>query len=261
LEFAFLLGLMIPCGPEKMRYRSTGDVKRAVRPSGRPALAALLAAALLALPNSGITDIRNTKHNLLKIHPELKQQDESAVCVFCHTPSSALNPGATPAWTRNAAGGAYATYDDIGRLGFAGNSAVGSSSMACLSCHDASQALGIELFSFDHPIGVPYRGPYPGAQAFVGAPVTLTWRNPRLQPEEFHPATRAIVENRSVFWVPSDRVSIQRQRTDLPLYTRDSEGAQVPYIECTSCHDPHSENRTFLRNAAGSKLCMTCHDK
>jgi predicted CXXCH cytochrome family protein len=40
----------------------------------------------------------------------------------------------------------------------------------------------------------------------------------------------------------------------------DAEG--LPYIECSSCHDPHSANKTFLRaedNSGG--LCMTCHAK
>jgi predicted CXXCH cytochrome family protein len=69
-----------------------------------------------------------------------------------------------------------------------------------------------------------------------------------------------IVENRRVFWVPSGPASASRRRTDLPLYARQGATGDVPYIECTSCHDPHTENRTFLRTTQAGGLCLTCHD-
>jgi predicted CXXCH cytochrome family protein len=39
-------------------------------------------------------------------------------------------------------------------------------------------------------------------------------------------------------------------------------GSEVPFIECSSCHDPHTTNPLFLRvSNEGSRLCLTCHDK
>jgi predicted CXXCH cytochrome family protein len=84
---------------------------------------------------------------------------------------------------------------------------------------------------------------------------------PRTTIGDFRPAMKGTVENRSVFWVPtSPGGGGSRRRSDLPLYARESAGGVVPYIECTSCHDPHSENRTFLRARVEGGLCLTCHD-
>jgi predicted CXXCH cytochrome family protein len=56
----------------------------------------------------------------------------------------------------------------------------------------------------------------------------------------------------------------RRTRSDLPLYRRtdDVSGQEVAYIECSTCHDPHSNNSKFLRlSNEGSRLCLTCHIK
>ena len=56
------------------------------------------------------------------------------------------------------------------------------------------------------------------------------------------------------------------QGTDFPLYTR-TDGPNTtaqPYVECATCHDPHSANSTFLRLPGGNKgsqVCLTCHAK
>lgn len=55
---------------------------------------------------------------------------------------------------------------------------------------------------------------------------------------------------------------------DFPLYTRTDvnggAGSIEPTVECGTCHDPHSGNRTFLRlvdGNNGSAVCLTCHAK
>jgi predicted CXXCH cytochrome family protein len=49
------------------------------------------------------------------------------------------------------------------------------------------------------------------------------------------------------------------------LYTRNEAtvaGGYQPFVECASCHDPHTENATFLRiSNAGSAVCLACHTK
>ena len=57
-----------------------------------------------------------------------------------------------------------------------------------------------------------------------------------------------------------------RQKTDMQLYTRSvaaiDGGASQPFVECASCHDPHTTNSTFLRvSNAGSAVCLACHTK
>jgi predicted CXXCH cytochrome family protein len=217
---------------------------------------------LLTLPTVSHSGIRNTKHNLmLRDDPGA---DDEAICVFCHTPENVATAGVAPAWNRSNGDSSFSTYDDIGRLGFSGSRAVGSSSMACLSCHDSTQALGVMWFRYDHPVGVPYRGEFPGYQPFIGSGVSRVPNDlgaARSTMGNFRAAMKGTVENRSVFWVPSSPGSgASRRRSDLPLYPRESADGVVLFIECTSCHDPHTENRTFLRVNAAGALCLTCHD-
>lgn len=237
-------------------------VKREISVLTLITLAVVLGGMLLfALPEASYPGVRNTKHNLM-LRNAPPGTDDEAICVFCHTPEDA-SAGAEPAWNRSNGNGPYATYDDIGRLGVSGSRAVGSSSVACMSCHDSTQALGVMAFGYDHPVGVPYRGEFPGFQPYLGSGISRVPNDlgaPRTTTGHFHPAMGGTVENRSVFWVPTSPGSgASRRRTDLPLYARESGAGVVPYIECTSCHDPHSENETFLRTTQIGGLCLTCH--
>jgi predicted CXXCH cytochrome family protein len=198
--------------------------------------------------------------------------DSGEVCVFCHTPMvSDSTLGRAPLWQRSVDGAsAFPTYDDIGRSGTSGSTAVGSQSLACLSCHDSNQAFSVTRSSMEHPYGVPYRGSFPTA----AGPTTTLQRlhargNTLIDPgrseglAEFRPAYRGVIDDRSVWWASSSGNSARRGRGDLPLYGRvDAEsGVPVPHIECATCHDPHSANRMFLRTAAASgELCITCHN-
>lgn len=221
---------------------------------------ALGAAALVLASGTSHSDIRNTKHNLARLHPEVVVKDESDICIFCHTPEGA--GGQAPEWTRVSPGGGFALYDDIGRRGLAGSRAVGSTSMACLSCHDSTQAMGIMTLTYDHPVGVPYQGLFPGYAPLSGTGAAGAYIAGYPRTPGFHPAQVATVDNRKVFWVPSDAPALgNRLRSDLPLYGRVSADGEIPYIECTSCHDPHAETRTFLRVVDGGGICMVCHDK
>lgn len=260
-------------------------IKWSFRRSVRSIVASLLVGfgTLLAVEAEG--DVRETPHNLIKSRD--KSVSEKQVCVFCHTPlneegelplgSDGTGGAMTPRWQKKSLvdGFVFTIYDDIGRLGL-GKPSVGSQSMACLSCHDSNQALTIGSTSSDHPFGVPYRGAVKftgptGAIVTPKADSSTPFRAAQhlLAFEDFREASQGIVENRAVFWVSRNGVTARRTRNDLPLYGRvnnsdpamDS-GIAVPHIECSSCHDPHTKTETFLRvSAAGSQLCLTCHDK
>jgi len=98
------------------------------------------------------------------------------ICVFCHTPHGGDNGAAVPIWNRklgpNGAGVAaaltgYKRYSTLGTTTFdASEAPIGSVSIACLSCHDGTQAI-------DNVINLPGSGGYnysTGAQigGFVG---------------------------------------------------------------------------------------------
>ncbi len=243
----------------------------------------ILSCVVSIVADTVLADIRETPHNLIRSRD--KTVNERAVCVFCHTPAIEIGDLPTgergtrhPLWQQSVAVDyVFAIYDDIGRLGL-GKPSVGSQSIACLSCHDANQAFELGKTSADHPFGVPYRGAIKhtgrATQAFRGSaaqPFRVAQHLTAL--EDFRDASQGMVEGRSVWWVSKDGITARRTRADLPLYGRrdgaenggdefEVGGSLVPYIECSSCHDPHSQARTFLRVANdGSKLCLTCHDK
>lgn len=235
------------------------------------ATAACLATGSWALL-AGAADIRGTPHNLTRAGKEVAAEE---ICVFCHTPQIPLGPtpGRSgvplhPAWQPSLpANHAYIMYDDIGRLQFGDRPAVGSQSIACLSCHDANQAFSVMAAESDHPFGIPYRGYSFGRErrpeeeaASDDAPSRAARHLKSL--DEFRIPSRGMVDNRNVWWVSSTGPSALRTRGDLPLYARQAAGGEIPYVECSSCHDPHTANRLFLRvSNEGSRLCLTCHDK
>lgn len=216
-------------------------------------------------------DIRTTPHSLVY---KSTKTDASDVCVFCHTPNvSGTPPKRAPLW-QNSVGttSTYTIYDDIGRLGL-GKTAIGSQSIACLSCHDANQAGGVGKTSSDHPFGVPYRGAIkhhaPVLTEHVRKPFydpgnPAIWAQKLVALDDFRDVSQATIEDRTVWWVSMSGLSTRRTRRDLPLYRRNDPGndQDVPFIECSSCHDPHSTNSGFLRvSNEGSQLCLTCHMK
>lgn len=216
-------------------------------------------------------DIRTTPHSL--VYKSVKA-DGSDVCVFCHTPTMSGTPSnKAPLWQNSIGISAeFTIYDDIGRLGV-GKASVGSQSIACLSCHDANQARAVSKISGDHPFGVPYSGATKGRlPALSKAPRKDFFDpdNPSIRAlnlvalEDFRDASQATIENRTVWWVSSSGITSRRTRNDLPLYIRgDRVGINdAPFIECSSCHDPHSNTTNFLRvSNEGSRLCLTCHVK
>jgi predicted CXXCH cytochrome family protein len=272
---------------------------------------------------AGISD---SKHNLGSGGPGNKFTTAGAgsgeICVFCHTPHGSDTAAKIPLWNRSASTGVtYVTYNSLGTLSLdGGTAAVGSTSIACLSCHDGAQAMnnvinapgsglvgdaawqaGIttgagwsgprqtngkmtglaavandaESLKNDHPIGIQYAG---GPKIAANIPRTLVagaipdYEKTNFKDPDFQPAKSAILGGSQVWWVETNADGV-RQKTDLPLYARtgtvtftDGTTSNVataePFVECASCHDPHSEKATFLRtDNSASKVCLSCHDK
>ena len=116
------------------------------------ASAGILAAMLMALSGTVSAGIADTKHNLGSgAGPAGRNQvsDTAEICVFCHTPHGAATNAPAPLWNKRlgangapAGGGSYTTYASLQTPSLDGTVAqVGSVSMACLSCHDGTQAM------------------------------------------------------------------------------------------------------------------------
>lgn len=272
----------------------------------------ILAAGMLA-SSSASAQVSGTKHNLGKDGTGVNKFDGTTeICVFCHTPHGSDVTAAVPLWNRKLGTPAsYTTYNSLGTSSLDGMTApVGSVSLACLSCHDGTQAmnvllntpnsgtvaagmagnwtganqtagaiavgmsnLGVDLKS-DHPVGIQYAGgPKLGTAPAAGVAYTATMFNDAA----FAPASSDEINGMPVWWVDTGATGLTtREKTDMQLYTRTNAnfvnkdntvnagtitGSQ-PFVECASCHDPHSSEGLFLRIAnTGSKVCLACHIK
>lgn len=259
----------------------------------------LFAAAVLSLgvAGSALAGITSTKHNLSSSGTGTNHTSGSPsttqICVFCHTPHGADTTAPAPLWNKALPGTAsFTTYASLNSASIDGEmTGVGSVSLACLSCHDGTQAmdnminapgsggynssgaaqsynwtganmisgiaaLGKDL-SNDHPIGIQYCGGGPTVAAPGGACVDT----------DFNAPTSGTIGGALAFWV--DTGGSGRQKTDIPLYTRTFTTAGAgPSVECGSCHDPHVADTTiasglnFMRvTTSGSAICLACHNK
>ena len=264
----------------------------------------LLGGVLLFVTASAQAGIFNTKHNLgsTGLNAASNFTGTREICVFCHTPHGGNGEAAAPIWNRNLDPNGFATYDQMGTTTLdAAIEPVGSVSLACLSCHDGTQAMDAVLnepgsgrdvpgfsrglwigqaapvegrigppgvvtnlgkdLTNDHPIGVQY----------AGGGYSLTSPAGPGYDKDFHPAASQIMGTSRVWWVntvaPGGTGAFER--TDMKLYTRVATrggayiGEPQPYVECASCHDPHVDDKpTFLRiDPVGSQVCLTCHNK
>jgi predicted CXXCH cytochrome family protein len=270
------------------------------------AAAALALAAMAVMPNiasAQATGITNTKHNLRAgpgVNKFTSTDGNTEICVFCHTPHGADTAASVPLWNRVLpTPSTFTTYDQLKTSTLDGKVlAVGSVSLACLSCHDGATAMSTVInapgsgnynaagfamagswaganqtggqiatgiitnigkdLKDDHPIGIQYAGG--GITSSGGATPTSagTGKDP-----DFKVPQSATLNNSLVWWVDTGATGLTtRQKTDMILYTRADGGVDQPFVECASCHDPHSENTTFLRIAnTGSAVCLACHTK
>lgn len=254
--------------------------------------------------------VLGTKHNLSSTGTGNNQfSGTNEVCVFCHTPHGSDTSAAAPLWNRKISGVTYTTYDSLGTSSLDGKTApVGSVSIACLSCHDGTQAMNVVInapgsggynpagapmsgtwntgggatqtggvlnagiianigtdLTNDHPIGIQYAG-----GGFTNT--SPTSRAANVGDRDFVDPQSAVIGATRVWWVDTTTGGTgSRQKTDMVLYTRGpgaggggylGQTEAEPFVECASCHDPHSSNPTFLRIAnTGSAVCLACHVK
>lgn len=245
--------------------------------SHRRLIGAVLLAAVLALPGAMAwaqrDNLRDGPHDFRRGQPG-RPADGSDLCVFCHTPHGERPSPDGPLWQRTLQPGmgfqAYATQDDPLAVGMGFD--VAGMSVVCLSCHDASQAPTVTALVNDHPYGIPYRGaprmregvdPMPRYEAPPGGG-PYRQAHFALWTSDFRAPVSGVLDGRIVWWAPQGAVAARRTRSDLPLYTRRAGTPfdDVPFVECGTCHDPHSQNRLFLRlSNDGSRLCLVCHQK
>ena len=127
----------------------------------------LISVASVTLALSASAGVKDSKHNLGTTNLDVTMNRTSAgtgeVCVFCHTPHGANLQVAAPLWNKSVPlANSFTSYASSTIDG--GTAAVGSVSIACLSCHDGSQAM-------DVMINQPGSGGYDANGAALGS----TW--------------------------------------------------------------------------------------
>ncbi len=132
-----------------------------------------LSSVALLSGTASAASIVDSKHNLGNIGGNTANRNYTdatqEVCVFCHTPhggKGATGAAVAPLWNKALpASGTFTTYDTLGTSSLQGSiTEVGSVSIACLSCHDGSQAM-------DVMINQPGSGGYNASGAVLGG----TW--------------------------------------------------------------------------------------
>jgi predicted CXXCH cytochrome family protein len=222
------------------------------------------------------------------------------VCVYCHTPHGSDSTASAPLWNKVFTAGPFTRYSTLNTPTFDSNEApVGSVSLACLSCHDGTQAMDVVInapgsggynpagsnigglgvmvgvpiptlgtdLTDDHPISMQYAAGGPVSTDIDGLFTGV------LGDPDFNAPEKATVNGQPVWWVDSIvGVTGTREKTDMLLYTRDdgigAGGIIEPFVECGSCHDPHNSSTqsatqvAFLRiTNTASQVCTACHDK
>lgn len=315
--------------------------------------------ALVAISSSAMaaTGIAQTKHNLGagNLTGGNYTNATTEICVFCHTPHGADQTAAAPLWNRKVnSTSIYTRYSSLNTTSFdSAEAPIGSVSIACLSCHDGTQAMDAVLnapgggngytdgntssFGMDSVpdatghlagtmagtggwnetnkmsdlkaqdngttgdliyIGTDLRNDHPVSMQYGGGGITAAnsaTASPTMGDADYAVAsgnstatgawgsnnaiggtgvvnTRTLASGLKVWWV--DTGTTGQQKTDMPLYTRNLNGVDQPLVECATCHDPHTNNGTFLRAPAvangapgmasgngGSQVCLACHKK
>jgi predicted CXXCH cytochrome family protein len=236
---------------------------------------------------AGIADTRHNLGSSNTVAGSNQVTDTAEICVFCHTPHQASDQaGAPPLWNKRlgtagapAGGGSYTTYNTATSSTIDGEVlAVGSVSVACLSCHDGTQAMdniinapgsggydatgggtnglgytwnvggtvdtnGI-LTSGVALIGTDLSNDHPIGIAYCGGGITGTATS-GCKDEDFkgggtNPAiSTQNINGTQVWWVDTGAGGAgTRQKTDMILYTR----------------------TTFAAGAGPSVECASCHD-
>jgi len=209
-------------------------------------LVGLLGAATAFAGKPG--DVIGSKHDLsIRGASSVRASSETQPCVFCHTPHNA-NPSAQ-LWNHQASAATYTTY---GSSSFQSGTTAGTfntfpgtlapqprgSAKLCLSCHDGTIAVAATINN--------------GTIAMTGGPFVPATSNLGTDLSNDHPVS--FVRN-----------AADTQVVDPPTGDPVHLETTTRYLQCTACHDPHTENtdpttRKFLVKVnQGSAVCVTCH--
>ncbi|MBI5894448.1 MAG: cytochrome c3 family protein [Deltaproteobacteria bacterium] len=235
----------------------------------------------ITMSASAFAGIANSKHDLSSnssaaIRAESGVAGADQLCVWCHTPHAAVTGQGVPLWNKSITVASFTTYPTtIGGTAQVPADSIRPMSKICLTCHDGTLAINIV-------INAPGSGGYVATGATAGGdwvglgatnklnstygasfldtdlsndhPISILY-SAISATTSANPASLRVTTEVSTI---TDAAWISRSKSD----TKISGQLVGGYIECVSCHNPHSTtNQLFLRGTtAASKICTTCHD-
>ena len=225
----------------------------------RGVTAAVVVLALAAGAGAVRADsIVNTPHNLSASGPgPVRATTETQVCVFCHTPHDS-NP-AGPLWNHKLSSGVtYIKYTSPTMVAYTSQASApdpNGASKLCLSCHDGTVALGaVESAASAIPLQGGKVQLVPGDPGYLGTDLSKT------HPISFVVTDQIVSTNNATnaTGLALNPVSAMRSDPDVHLDALDR-------VQCTSCHDPHSDANFvtsgvhFYKKPLRSDPCLVCH--
>ena len=235
----------------------------------RVLLSLLIGAAALGLQAAQpTTGIKGTMHDLSATgYKTVTNVDQ--ICVFCHTPHNAQSGAAQiiPLWNHTTTTATFTPYTLIDGTSL-DYTALPGVSLACLSCHDGTVAVG-SMVNIPYGFGTGQATPLSYAGGSATSQVDKT--------SGLMVGTHALGSNLSndhpinvVYDVDMVAPSVL-VTNNIPLFDASGKSQTQAYglkVQCASCHDVHNwggagiTGAPFLRvNNTGSALCLTCHIK
>lgn len=242
----------------------------------------VVGAVTAVIAGVAVGGIAETRHNLSSTGGANNNRfsGTAEICVFCHTPHGTDTSAPVPLWNRKlGTPDSFTTYDQLGTSTLDGKVAkVGSVSIACLSCHDGTQAMdavinGSGSGNYDPTgatrmsgtwtqgnqtkvntttgklgtgaatdiamIGTDLRNDHPVGVQYAGGGVSSATPNGAFNDPDFTAIDRTQI-NGTDFWYVDAVDDNKRTRADIILYTRTDFAGDA--------------------NAQPSVECASCHD-
>jgi predicted CXXCH cytochrome family protein len=240
---------------------------------------------------AGIVD---SKHNLqANSLAATKFDGTTEICVFCHTPHGSASEA--PLWNRII--GTASSLTPYTSTTMDGEAVLaGSPSLACLSCHDGTQAMNTVINATSsatdygyNATGAPMSGTWTGAGIggimagadntvpnlgtnlnndhpvavpFAGGGLDDTPSVSEFGDSDFRVPDTGVIGGQQVWWLefdPADGATDDTNdgtRTKVDLMLYTRNS--TGFVECGSCHDPHNDRAQFLRAPSGNVGSQLC---
>lgn len=191
---------------------------------------------LVAFGAAALADgIVGTKHDFSS-----EAWSDGRICLPCHVPHTAQvdeDGTAMVLWNHRISNETFLMYTgfEAERLDRDQDEQPGGPSKLCLSCHDGVTA--VDAFGGGPEAASVFAETSLGTDLRDDHPIGITY--------------------------PPDGFAGFKPRANLPPLKLVEWGGKTDRIECTSCHEPHSDDfGMFLRmDNVNSALCLQCHDK